>query len=90
MAPKSINLRLPYLSIKNATSGMEQREVTPNEPIMNPMLASFPPNFFINSGRRKKEEKLQKRKKFAIVIKEKFLLCVLLSPEIIGAISLRA
>jgi hypothetical protein len=72
--PRSINLRLPYLSIKNATKGIEPREVMPKEPMINPTFASSPPSFLINKGRRKKEEKLQKRKKFAITTSVKFLL----------------
>jgi hypothetical protein len=64
-APKSMNLRLPYLSSKNATNGREPSEVTPKEPIIKPMLASLPSSSLINKGRRKKEEKLQKKKEIS-------------------------
>jgi len=82
-APTSMNLRLPYLSMRNDTSGIEPREVMPKEPIIKPMFASSPPRLFMNNGRRKKEEKLQKKKKLAMVINVKFLVRVLSSPEII-------
>lgn len=84
--PKSMNFRLPYLSIKNATKGVEPREVIPKEPMINPILPSSLPSFLMNKGRRKKEEKLQKRKKVAMTTSVKFLLRVLSSPEIILAI----
>ena len=72
--PRSMNLRLPNLSIKNATNGIELRDVMPKEPMINPTLASLPPSFLINNGSRKKEEKLQKRKKVAITTNVKFFL----------------
>jgi hypothetical protein len=68
-----MNLLLPYLSIKEATRGIEPREVMPKEPIIKPIFASSPPKPLTNRGRRKKEEKLQKKKKFAKVINVKFL-----------------
>jgi hypothetical protein len=71
-APSSIKLRRPYLSIKNATRGIDPREVMPKEPIIKPIFASSPPRLFMNKGKRKNEEKLQKKKKFAMVIKVKF------------------
>jgi len=83
LPPKSINFRLPYLSIKKETKGREPKEVTPKEPIIKPMVASSPPSLLMKSGSRKKEEKLQKKKKFAMVIREKFLNSALLNPEII-------
>jgi hypothetical protein len=47
----------------------------PNEPIIKPILASLPPKSFIYKGRRKNEEKLQKKKKLAAVARAKFLNC---------------
>jgi hypothetical protein len=81
-----MNLRLPYLSIKNATNGIELRDVIPKEPMINPTFPSSPPSFLIKRGRRKKEEKLQKRKKVAITTRVKFFLRALSSPEIIPPI----
>jgi hypothetical protein len=48
-------------------------DVIPNEPIIKPMFLSFPPRLFINRGKRKKEEKLQKNRKLDAIINEKFL-----------------
>jgi len=73
--PKSINLLLPYLSTRYATKGIAPREVIPKEPIIKPIFASFPPKSFIYIGRRKNEEKLQKKKKLAAVARVKFLNC---------------
>jgi len=36
------------------------------------MLFSVPPRLCINRGKRKKEEKLQKKRKLAVIISEKF------------------
>ena len=48
-------------------------DVIPNEPITKPMFLSFPPRLFINKGNRKKDEKLQKKRKLDAIIREKFL-----------------
>ena len=46
-----------------------------SDPIIKPIFASSPPKSFIYRGRRKNEEKLQKKKKLATVARVKFLNC---------------
>ena len=52
--------------------GMAPMDVTPNDPIIKPMVFSVPPRLFIKSGSRKKDEKLKKKRKLAAAINEKF------------------
>ena len=61
----------------------------PKDPIMNPMDASFPPSSLIYNGSRKKDEKLQKKRKFAAVASEKFLSWFLVRADIIFSTRIR-
>jgi len=63
---------------------MVPKEAIPKDPITYPMVASVPPTFFMYSGKRKKAEKLQKKKKFDTIASTKFLYSVPLRKEIIA------